>query len=665
MQPDDEISRIFLGYSRMIIDKGIEQMTEGEPDFDFEPFGPSDHLKTIVWKHLVKMVLSNCEYRLHQETFFKDYFTTGCGVFDTYIDYPERTLRVPNPAWPGGFEPIVVQDMRRPKVGVRAVNPMNCWRNPNVDSPSQVSSCLRRRIVTWNQFAQEFGRCTMEDGRPKYENLEKIAKGTHIALYYYQDEIRDIYRIYAKSFGSQSDGSVTSQAIIYPMMQGLGIRIFNQPLKIHEEKVNGIVTRSTGLNIPGICSLRWGTLYDKYDKNLEGNHSVYGMGLPERIEGEDVAIQTMFNMYLDQERWAGSTVLNYKGNQPDNYLDIDANRFIGGELVDGEITPMNLGISRPESYESFQAIMDKNTIPSTGINHQQMVGDTSKTAFEFAQRIKAANRGAEQRLARLEAEVFKPVGSLLLANSLTVLTVHEYEDMTEEQVNSARELIKSGKKTAQDYKDLNSSDPKAPAKRKMITYIPMKGEKIREDFTVTKKRKLDYNADYTSEGKSTNTLIPDPSMNVETSYVPMIADYVYPTEYIESGLLPDCIVDSSRMLTDMKAQDVANFQAATNFLLQLMLSGYKGLDLDKVAGMTLEFANIDPKNILVNETGTTDVLNSVKDMLGKMQQVQSAPPSQNAQVAPQVPSFANVGTAPTQSGGSSPAQSPLAAIAGS
>ncbi len=632
-------------------------MSEGEPDFSFEPFGPSDHLKTIIWKHLMRMVMSQCEYKLHQEIFFRDYFVMGCGVFETYIDYPERTIRIPNPAWPGGFEPVVTQDLRRPKVGVRAVNPLNCWRNPNIDSPSQVSSCLRRRIVTWNQFTQEFGRCFMPDGSTKYENLDKIAKGTHICLYYYQDEIRDIYRIYAKSFGNQTDGNAMLNATVYPMMQSLGIRIFNKPLKIHEEKVAGVITRSTGLNIPGMCSLRWGTLFDKYDKNFEGNHSVYGMGLPERIEGEDVAIQTMFNMYLDQERWAGTTVLNYKGNNADSYMDVDANRFYGAELVDGEITPMNLGISRPNSYESFQDIMDKNTIPSTGINHQQMTGDTSKTAFEFAQRIKAANRGAEQRLARLEAEVFKPMGSLLLANSLTVLTVEEYEAMTEEQVSSARDLIKQGKRPVSDYKDLNTD---APQKRQM-TYIPMKGEKIREDFSITKKRKLDYNADYTAEGKSTNTLITDPSMNVETSYVPMISDYVYPTEYVDSGLLPDCIVDSSRMLTDMKAQDVANFQAATNFLLQLMLSGYKGLDLDKVASMTLEFANIDPKNILTNESGGSDVLNTVKNMLGQMQTAQ-VPPPQNAQVPAQAPTVPNFGTAPAQSGGQQPTQGPLAAL---
>jgi hypothetical protein len=646
MQPDDEISRIFLGNTRMIIDKGIEQMSEGEPDFDFEPFGPSDHTKTIIWKHLVKMNLSNCDYKLHQGKFFRDYFVMGSGVFDTYIDFPQRTIRVPNPAWPGGYEPIVIQDRRRPKVGVRAVNPLNCWRNPNIDTPSQVPSCLRRRKVTWNQFAQEFGRCNDTNGDSMYENLEKIAKGSHVCLYYYQDELRDIYRIYAKSFGTESDGKATS-----PEMDSLGVRILNKPLKIHERMKDKVVYSSTGLNIPGLCSLRWGTFFDVYDKDYSGEQSVYGMGLPQRIEGEDTALQTMFNLYLDSERWAGTVALNYKGSQADSYMDVDANRLYGGELIDGEITPMPLGISRPNAFTSFQEVINNSTIPSTGINHQQMTGDTSKTAFEFAQRIKAANRGAEQRLSRMESEVFKPVGTLMLANSLTVLTVSDYEDMTEEQVAAAKESIKTGKKPLADYKDLNGEKPK----RKVIQYIPMKGEKFREDFTVTKKRKLDYNANYTKTGNTTNTLIPDKSMKVETSYVPMTEEYVYPTEYIESGMLPDCIVDSKRMLGDMKAQDVQNWQAATNFLLQLMQAGYKNIDMDKLAAGTLEFAGIDAGKMLNTDTGSSELLTKVKDLITQMQDPAAGQNAQPTQAMPAAPT--PMPAAPN------PASHPLAAVA--
>jgi hypothetical protein len=658
MKPEDEVSRIFIGGTRTMIDKGIEQMTEGEPDFSFEPFGPSDHIKTIVWKHMIKMILSNCEYKMHQETFFRDYFVMGSGVFEIFIDYPKRTYRIQNSNVEGGFEQIVVPDYRYPKVGIRAVNPMNCWRNPNIDSPTRVPSCLRKRTMTWNQFAQEFGRCTKADGSPMYDNLDKIKKGSHIAIFPYQDEIRDILRIYVKSYGNESDGFAKSP----PMDEGLGIRILNTSLKIHEKKKDGIVYRSTGLNIPGMCSLRWGTFFDAYDKNYEGDHSVYGMGLPQRLEGEDTALQTIFNMNLDNYRWSQTVALNYEGNDPNSYMDLDANRLYGGELIDGEITPQPLGIARINDYQAMKETLDNDNITATGINHKQIVGDTSKTAYEFAQRIRQSNRSAEQRLTRLESEIFRPAGRLLLANALTVLTTSEYEAMTEEEVSAAKESIKLNKRPLSDYKDLNSDNPQ----RKRIEYIPMKGEKLREDFTVSKKRKLDYNAGFDQDGKSYNTLIPDHSMKVETSYIPLVEEYVYPAEYIESGILPDCIVDSKRMLGDMKAQDVQNFQAATNFILELIKLGYKKADLDKIVGATLEFANIDPKMILNTDEESSQVLSKVKDMISKMEDEDSPPtPPLNVQASPQVPAPTNAGTPVSGQGGNGSPQNALEATASS
>lgn len=652
MSPDDEVSNIFLGYTRTSIDNGINMMTEGEPDFSFEPFGPSDSTKILVWKHLIKMVLSDCQYKLHQQQFFQDYFVMGCGVFEVFIDYPQRTIRVPNEAYPGGFEPIVVQDHRRPKVGVRAVNPLNCWRNPNIDSSNSVPSCLRRRIITWNQMAQEFGRCKNPDGSPRYKNMDKLAKGTHACVYYYQDEIRDVYRNYIRTFGNESDGMAQT-----PPLDSLGICVLDKPLKIHERVVNKAVLRSTGLNIPGICSLRWGILFDKYDKSLEGNHSVYGMGLPERIEGEDVAIQGMFNQNLDNFRWSQSVALNYQGSQADSYLDVDANRLIGGEVIDGTITPMPLGIARIGDYSAMMDQMDKSVVPATGINHNQMVGDTSKTLGEFALRIRQANRGAEQRLSRLETEVFKPVGSLLLANSLTTLTDDEYEEMTEEEVGKAKESIKANKRPVSDYQDLNSDKPK----KKFTRYIPMKGEKLREDFSVTKKRKLDYNAEFATyenpitkktEWRTSNTLIHDKDMKVETSYIPLTEEYVYPAEYIESGLLPDCIVDSKRMLADVKNKEAESYKLATDFLLRLyefemQSTGKSSTDFDKLKSEVLEFAEIDPKRILNTDEEGSEALTGVNKILEKMEALEESPtPTQNAIPQPMA--------APTNSGAVSP-----------
>lgn len=641
-KPTDEVSRIFLGYSRMIIDKGMEQMTEGEPDFDFEPYGPSDSKKTIVWKHMIKMMMSNCSYKVHQELFLRDYFVMGSGVFEVFTDYPQRTLRVPNDSKEDGFEEVIVRDYRRPKVGIRALNPLNCWRNPNITDSTQVPSSLKKRIITWNQFAQDYGRATLQDGTPKYKNLDKLAKGSHVCIYEYQNEITDVIRMYAKTFGNEADSFAKNVP-----EDDLGVPIFNKSLKIHEINKVGQTYRCDGLNILGMCNTRWGTYFDKYDNNYQGTHGVYGMGLPERIEGEDMVLQTMFNMNIDNARWASTVALNYKGDNADSYMDIDANRLYGGELIDGEITAMPLGINRQNDFDKMQESIDRTTIPSTGINHNQLVGDTSKTAFEFAQRIRQANRGAEQRLQRLENEVFKPIGTLMLSGALSEMTVPEYQDLTEEQVEVATDKIKRGAATLQDYKDLNGEKPQ----KRIMMSIPVKGEKLREDFSKTKKRKLDYNA-------ADNTLIFDRSMKETTSYIPLVEEYIVPAEYIESGLLPDVIVDSKRMLGDMKAQDVDNFKAATSFILELVKLGYQNADLDKMVTQTLDFANIDTKDIL-KDSGISLKDGKRKETLKMMEMVND--PTTPPPIAPLPPETSQQPTtATTSSVGQQPSGAPEA-----
>jgi hypothetical protein len=629
---DDEVSRIFLGYTRTQIDKGVEQMTEGEPDFDFEPYGPSDSKKTVIWKHLLRKVLSDSNYKVHQELFFRDYFVMGSAVFEVYIDYPQRTQRVPNQNVEGGFEEVIVRDYRRPKVGIRALNPLACWRNPNIDDPTKVPSCLKKRIITWNQFAQDYGRAKLPDGTPKYKNLGKIAKGSHVCIWTYQDEIRDILRDYAVSFGNESDGMAKS-----PAMDDFGVQIYDKSLKIHEVEVNGVIERCEGLNVQGMCNLRWGTYFDKYDLNYNGQHQVYGMGLPERIEGEDMILQTIFNIQIDNYRWQNAVALNYEGNNADSYIDVDANQLVGGELIDGKITPMPLGIYRPNDFGSMKEVLDGSVIPATGINHQQIVGDTSKTAFEFAQRIKMASSSAEQRLARLENEVFKPIGGLLLSGALTELTVEEWEDMTESQADAAREAIKNKQATKEDY-DFSKNQ------RKVKNYVKVKGAKIREDFTQGNKRKLDYNS-------TDNTLIYDSKMEEKDSYVPMVKEYVYPLEYAETGVLPDCIVDSKRMIKDMKAQRVQDFQSAMAFLMQLRQLGWAGMDDDKAASMILEFGEIAPSKILndAEQGSDTDLRKKALDEMSRVMYGTAAPQPQMPGVMPGQPQ--------------KPAQNPLEATA--
>jgi len=364
------------------------------------------------------------------------------------------------------------------------------------------------------------------------------------------------------------------------------------------------------------------------------------MGLPERIEGEDKILQTIFNIQIDNYRWQNAVALNYEGNSADSYMDVDANSLVGGELIDGKITPMPLGIYRPNDFGSMKEVLDGSVIPATGINPQQIIGDTSKTAFEFAQRIRMASASAEQRLARLENEVFKPVGSFLLSGALTELTVEEWEDMTEEQVTKAREDIKVHRKTMDDYKFGEMEDGEVKNKRRKANLLKITNMKIREDFSEKKKkRKLEYND---REGA---TLIYDPKMEERDSWIPLVKEYVYPFDYAETGVLPDVIVDSKRMIKDMKASRVQDFQSALNFLMLLRQAGWQGMDDDKVAAMVLDFGEISPQNLLKDAEAGSDT-DKRKQALKQMEAIlQGQAQTPMPQVASPTPAMAqpNIG----------------------
>ena len=643
-QPTDEVSRIFIGYTRTQIDKGIEQMSSGEPDFDFELIKNTDKKQHHIWRELMAKMLSDCHYRVQQDLFFRDYFTMGCGVFEVYTDYPQRTIRIPNAD--GTFTEKVIRDRRKPRVGVRALNPFACWRNPNIGDTTDVPSCVKRRVLTYDQFIQEFGRSFDQKGKPRYKNLDKVKKSPYVIIYNYQNELTDSYRLYALPTGDEFGLPATITD------DDLGIMIYDTPLKIHNIKLNNLIERSCGVNIQGTCTMRWGTFFDVYDASnatYSGNHSVYGVGLPKRIEGEDMILQTLFNQHLDNERWASSYALNYKGNNADSYIDIDANRLYGGEFIDGEITPMPLGYSRPQSFEAMKNTLDTFVIPATGINHQQIVGDTSKTAFEFAQRIKQANASAEQRLMRLENELFSQIGNMLFAASLTELTVEEWEDITAEEYK--REL-KNKENAIDDYKMVNTPNGKKYQKRTHeYVKIPKLGMIERFDGK-DRKRKINPNA---IDGSS---LVIDPELIGQDTFIPIVREYVYPIGMIENDILPRVIVDSKRMLKDKKAQSAQEFNSMLSILFQLQQLGWSNLDLEKVATIVLDFGGQSEQNLLKDAVDGSDEADR-KKLLEQMSSLIN--PNNNASI--QLPQQTDTGAVAPNVGAQGPNQNSFEQLA--
>ena len=593
-QADDRISQITLGWIRSYIDTGISQMSAGEPEFDYEALGPSDASRTLLWKHLVKGVMNRSNYFSHQNIVITDAHIFGPGVFEVYQQRPFRTIRVP--LEDGTFKDEVIIDTRfnRQKVGVRAVSPFRCTRNPNVSDPNEVASCTKEEILSWNQFVQNYGRVLNVDGKPKYKHLDQIVRGSHVKITMYQDEIRDVLRIYALSYGTKQDGETD-----VPPEQ-LGIPIFDRPLKIHDVfNKKGELVRSLGLNIPGMCTLVWLPYADKLNSDYE-THSLYGMGLPEHMEGLDTFMQTAFNMTIDNWRLDSTVLIDYKsrdGTMP----DFDANTYYGGEFVDADINVQSLGQNKTLAFDQMYEVIQKQAIPGTGININQITGDTSKTAFEFAQRIEANNKRAELRIKEWEQGPLKRLGTLLLSAAVSELTVHELEKIREQDISKIEQDIKVGRATKDDFTFKNGK----PVERKIRFFIDVPG--IMESFDSKRKTRL-LDVDSTD-----NTLVPDKENPGAIHKIPVTREYVYPDWYVDSGMLFDTKVDGKRMITNKKIRDVQAIQAVIqNFLLLLQVDPTlaERVDVSKIFEQILRLAEIDTDDVFKSEdvSETAEVL---------------------------------------------------------
>ncbi len=607
-QTDDRLSQITLGWIRSYIDTGIAQMTAGEPEFDFEALGPSDESRTVIWKSLVESVMNRSNYMSHQKIAMTDSHVFGPGVFEAYQQRPYRTIRVPNGE---GFIEKVVVDHRLPRVGVRAVSPFRCTRNPNVSDPNEVGSCTKEEILSWNQFVQKYGRCIDENGKSKYKHIEQIKKGSHVKVTIYQDEIRDVYRIYALSYGNKNDG----EAEIPPTQ--LGIPIFDRPLKIHDiYDKRGILERSVGLNIPGMCNLVFMPYADKLNTDYE-THDIYGMGLPEHMEGLDTFMQTAFNMTVDNWRLGNTVVLNYKsadGTVP----DFDANTYYGGEFVNAEVSATTFGQDRTVNFDNMYEVIQKLTIPATGININQIAGDTSKTAFEFAQRIEANNKRSEMRLKEWESGPLKRLGTLLLSASISELTVHDLENIREGDRKTILADIEKGRATRDDFE----FEKGQPVQRKVRYYINMKG--MKENFTPKRKSRM------LSVDSTENTLVKDKKNPDSINKIPVTEQYVTPDWYVESGILFDTRVDSKRMITNKKIRDTQSLQAILNNVLQIAQidpSVTQKVDFTKFIDLSLKMADMEEESIMKTQDNTGDTGALLQKIAAAKQQVLSNPPN--------------------------------------
>jgi len=179
----------------------------------------------------------------------------------------------------------------------------------------------------------------------------------------------------------------------------------------------------------------------------------------------------------------------------------------------------------------------------TGYNFQQIGGDTSKTAYEFQQRLKANSQRASSRLKGLENGALKRSFHMLLANSLSQIRSEEWDTITDTKASEIAELLKIGKVSSSDYEVIGGK----VARKKFVEYFPVKDHIINEKFSQSQKRTL-------SQDSAKNT-IEFSAKKGESSMVPAVAEYLFPNGDIASMLAFTTTVNSKSMLGDMKVTD--------------------------------------------------------------------------------------------------------------
>ncbi len=611
----DSISRYAVGLSRTIIDAGISMMNEGDPEASFKPIGPSDRKISVLWDALVKHQLSKSNWRAHQKLWTTDLHIFGSSPLEAFVN---PVVRRKNEE-PGLF---LIRMATQARTGLRHRSIWTSFRNPNVIDPDEVPSCAWEETVTHGQWVSRYAN------RPDFKNVDQIPVYSKYKLTHITNEIENTYRIYCMPFGRMAEAYKELTAPVYE----LGYPVYSE--------------RLTKLNPLGMCPMSFGIFSDQLTADYK-QHSLYGMGIPQLIEGMEMIMEGLFNMTVDNMRLKNTVPVGYQPYQGQtDYPDLDNFTIETGRVYPGKFEPMSLGIADMQSNTQLWEWVNNLCIWITGYNFQQIGGDTSKTAYEFAQRLKANNNRAASRLQALENGPLKRSFNLLLANSLSQVTKDEWEDITETQAKDIAAMITNGTEGVDSYKFENG---KIIAK-KFTEYFPLPDYKVSEDFTKSKKRKLD-----TSTVDNTLTMY---QAKGETGMVPAVPQYLFPNGEVAQMLAFTVEVDSKQMLGDLQVHDSEAIdkwlnQAVTMMPMVPQITPQLMFDLLKQSG---EKAGLDIEAAM-DDKQDSPILKKVKSIVGQMQALHSQPPMMQK---PPMPALPGQPSAP----GSNPMQAPTGQLPG-
>lgn len=627
---DDVTSNWYMGWARILINHAMAMMTAGNPIGSFKPFGNNDYKMEILVSSLVEYYVNRCNWNAHQRLWIQDILTFGNGVTDSYSDTPMKSIKVMR-----GEKVVnrIVQDLRRSKVGIRRKSPFRAMRSHFISDPDDVPFSTDTEEGTWDQLILRYDNVFTQNGTKKYD-LSQLPVGSHYRIVKIYNETGNCMHMYCTTYGGKPESTVEK----CPPIWDLGYPIYEDAMSHYKFTENG-KTEIRGLNSAGMSPLAFATYEDQLDADME-TYATIGMGIPQIIAGPEAVMHGLVNMSIDNERLRSTVPISYEPNSQDSpsALSLDIRDMYSGLVIDGKITPQPLGLSSAGSNQVMWDWLKFIIYQLTGINPEPLTGDSLSTAYQSGLLVRQMNMRAKAKIAAWQSGPLNRAWTVLGANALSRVTVEEWEEITEDDAKRIQEAIKADEMTAEDYQE-EMDEGVIVHKKRVHTYIPVKGYKLREDFT-GKNKKRTLNAKNIQD----NTLIEDPDMQGDTSHVIASEKYLFPSGAVETVFRYQVGVDASGMLQDLKTQDVemyknaiGNAQVIAN-LKPNDPSFINSLDQKKMFIASIEPTGLTEEDVFVNQTDASAVHTAFKDAVDQLNKENSiSSPQDNAAQNPTNP----------------------------
>lgn len=602
-------SNVATGLARMVAQTSISAMTQGRPMADFIAVNDSDTQKAMVWSAAADLVLDQNNFDAKQRQFITDFSVPGMSYFDVTTQIPLRKSRIKTKK--GQYREIIRYDHRKPRIKIQVRNPQEVWLGPWADTVEEVTWTYDEQRLTksqWNVFRQS----RWSDGELKFKNTDYVIPGFEhsmvsgkievrenvkhgVVIGRVQDEDNDVLRLYAN-----------------------GVLIYDGPLQKR-------VGSEEGLNALGENSLCVGYNNHQYDKNLS-THSLYATGDVGLISGLERVYDAFANMSIDNMKLASSFVVSGQGAEE---LDLDNTSIYSGAVVPGDVNVQSIGATNFGEYSYLKDTLDEWVFILSGTNPKQLAGDSAKTAFELSQKMKSQNRRFQDKISTLENGCFKKLFRHILSGVMTEFTAEYLEEISDTELDFVKRQLNEKKVAPQDFTfDKNGK----PIKKKAIVQLNL-GDDSRYD--VDEKR----------------------IVGGGDGIVPAKEETLWPTDYTETGALPDIVVKGEVMLGNDKDLRLAQDQAAIDIARVAMQDelagvGQSNIDIEKLYTRYYRDLGLDDK----------EWMKESEESLGideKLKQIESLnSPSPNDLLAAQQPPNAGITPPPAQGPQQAPAPTP-------